>query len=806
MKQRILLSNGWTLKDCQTQKEYMIPRMPMQVHSVLEGYGVISDDYIYGDTSDCRWVQEREWVYTVDFTCEDCSKTAYISVEGLDTFADVYLNDALIGSHEDFYLSARFDITGKVLPNNTLSFTFHSVPKILQKCAASNPHPDRIEPYRMIRKNFHDFITYLGAKPDLMKVGIFTDVVLELIDTVEITDLAIDYVLNDSLTSAEVIVKVAATAVCDIKITIQGNSIDRCYSTQSSGDGPAVFKFTVENPDIWYPRGYGEQPLYTFKAEAISENGDVQDVIEKVIGFRKVVMVNNLNFEINHIPVKLWGVNLTPIDGKTACIDSKRLMRIFELACDCNINSIRIWGEGERYSNELYDEADRKGILIWQEFFSGNSAYPNDGHLRSLIRREAEELVLRLRHHPSLLMWCGGNETYLNRDFGYPGEEYFGSEIVEQDYREVCAALDSGRYYHITSPCGGAYSNDPSNGDTHSYTNTWFVPGGDYPNFVSENLRVTLPVSHSLLRYLRMDQKPEVTSLMRDGSDYPWPEEWNAITSADSFYKIPPVEQFYDAYDFDSMVYRFGAAAGSYLRDSVERYRRGKPEWDSHGLRRCQGHFVWKLNTTRPHIYSSIIDYYLEPGIPYYALKRAYEPVLVSFEIGNHINAWIVNDSVETVEGNLTVQLFDTASNKVDQEFSLPVRVRAGQSDLICTLDEFGQFPRMMLIVGRLTKSDGTPVSTISTFADIERHLSFPDAKLTLKIEGDELVVGTDSFARCVELSGEKDGDPFGFYFSDNYFDLLPGEFKRISIKRRFGGGIITAKAHYAKTAITIKL
>lgn len=806
MKQRILLSNGWTLKDCQTQEEYMIPRMPMQVHSVLEEYGVISDDYIYGDTSDCRWVQEREWMYTVDFTCEDCSKTAYISVEGLDTFVDVYLNDALIGSHDDFYLSARFDITGKVRPNNTLSFIFHSVPVILQKCAASNPHPDRIEPYRMIRKNFHDFITYLGAKPDLMKVGIFTDVVLELIDTVEITDLAIDYVLNDSLTSTEVIVKVTATAVCDLKITILGDSIDRCYSTRSSGDGPAVFKFTVENPDIWYPRGYGEQPLYTVKAEAISENGDVQDVTEKAIGFRKVVMVNNLNFEINHIPVKLWGVNLTPIDGRTACIDRKRLMRIFELAYDCNINSIRVWGEGERYSNEFYDEADRKGILIWQEFFSGNAAYPNDSYLRSLIRREAEELVLRLRHHPSLLMWCGGNETYLNRDFGYPGEEYFGSEIVEQDYREVCAALDSGRYYHITSPCGGAYSNDPSNGDTHSYTNTWFVPGGDYPNFVSENLRVTLPVSHSLLRYLRMDQKPDVTSMMRNGSDYPWPEEWNAITSADSYYKIPPVEQFYDAYDFDSMVYRFGAATGSYLRDSVERYRRGKPEWDSHGLRRCQGHFVWKLNTTRPHIYSSIIDYYLEPGISYYALKRAYEPVLVSFEIGDHINAWIVNDSVETVEGNLTLQLFDTVTNKVDQEFSLPVRVRAGQSDLICTLDEFGQFPRMKLIVGRLVKSDGTPVSTVSTFADIERHLSFPDAKLTLEIEGDELIVCTDRFARCVELSGDKDGDPFGFYFSDNYFDLLPGETKRIHIKHSLEGGIVSAKAHYAKTATKIQL
>ena len=806
MKQIIVLSEGWTLKDCKTEQEYTVSKMPMQVHTVLQEHGLIGDGYIYGDTSDCRWVQEHEWMYTAEFACEDRGRKAFISAKGLDTFAEVYLNDVLIGSHEDFYLSARFEVTGKLLPTNTLRILFRSVPEILRECALKNPHPDRIEPYRMIRKNFHDFTTYLGAKPDLMKVGVYADVALELVDAAEIKDFAVDYVLNDILTSAEVLVKVETTAACDLKISVSGDQTDLCYSVRSSGNGAAVVKFVIENPLLWYPRGYGKQPLYSFKAEAFSDKGELFDNSEKVMGFRKVVMVNNLEFEINRIPVKLWGANLPPVDGRTACTDRERLMRIFELAYDCNINTVRIWGEGERYDDEFYDEADRKGVLIWQEFFSGNSAYPNDSHMRSLLRLEAEELVLRLRHHPSLLLWCGGNETYLNRDFGYPGGEYYGAEIVEKDYREVCAKLDSGRYYHVTSPCGGAYSNDPFNGDTHSYTNTWFVPGGDYPNFVSENLRVALPVSHSLLRYLRLDEKPFVTSLMQDDSDYPWPEEWNTITSADSWYKIPPIEQFYDAVDFDSTVYRSGAAAGAYLRESVERYRRGKPVWDAFGRRRCQGHLVWKLNTTRPHIYSSIIDYYLEPGIPYYALKRAYEPVLVSFEISDHIYAWIVNDSTETVEGSLILQLFDIESNKVEKDFTAPVRVMAGQSQVVGSLDEFGQFLRKRLIVGRLVKPDFTPVSTVTCFADIERHLSFPDAKLTLKAAGNEVTVETDRFARCVELSGEMEGDLFGFYFTDNYFDLLPGEKKHIGIKSMHSGGKITAKALWSKTETVIQI
>jgi len=292
---------------------------------------------------------------------------------------------------------------------------------------------------------------------------------------------------------------------------------------------------------------------------------------------------------------------------------------------------------------------------------------------------------------------------------------------------------------------------------------------------------------------------------MKDWTDYPWPKEWNAITSADSHLKIPPVEQFYDAYDFDSLVYRFGAAASAYLRETVERYRRGKPVWDAHGPRRCQGHLVWKLNTTMPHIYSSVIDYYLEPGMPYYALKRAYEPILVSFEIGDHIYAWIVNDSTEIVKGSLTVQLYNIFLNKAEKEFTVPVRVAAGQSQLVCNLDEFGQFLRNRLIVGRLVGEDGDPISTANIFADIERHLSFPEARISLEIEGDELVVGTDYFARCVELSGECNVDPFGFFFSDNYFDLLPGDKKKVKIKTKHKEGNITAKAHYSKSKTVIE-
>jgi beta-mannosidase len=797
MKQRWVLSSGWRLLD-EEGNYYSIPKMPMQVHSILRENGVISNRYIWGDTQDCRWVQEKKWIYEVEFSFDHDPKHTYLCAPGVDTFADFYLNGHLIGSCEDFYLPYRFPVADYLQNQNVLRVVFRSAPEEIRNAAARNPHPDKIPDFRMIRKNFHDFTSYLGAKPDLMKVGLFDEVFLEKEDVCAIKDFHVSYTLNDALNQVQVWTHTEVTHPCSSRLEVWGPDGKPVYSKKSD---EVNHSFCIDRPALWYPKGYGSQALYRFRLELLGEDESVYDAKELQIGFRKVESMGMLNFWINQHPVKLYGGNITPPDGETACIDEQRVKKLLELAERCNMNTLRVWGEGERLPDFFYDLADQKGILIWQEFFSGNSAYPNDFHLRSLIRQEAETLVKRLRNHPSLLLWCGGNECYLNRDFGYPGEEYFGSEIIEQDYREICAKLDSGRYYHVNSPFGGAYSNDPSAGDTHSYTNTWFVPGGDYPVFVSENLRVALPKPDSMVDYLEGNLPDQITSFMKDGNDFPWPEEWNELTSADSYYKIPPVEQFYDADDLDSLCYRFGAAAGAYLRETVERYRRGKPVWDCKGPRRCNGHFVWKLNTTRPHLYSSILDYYLEPYIPYYALKRAYEPVQISFEVGDHIYVWIVNDSVKTISGQLELGLFDLEQNTWEKKKTVPVLVNAGESELIGTLDDFGQFLRKRAMVGRL-HAEHTEVTAIA-FADIERHLSFPDPRLSLTVEENQIRVKSDQFAHCVELSAEENGDRRDFYFSDNYFDLLPGEEKVVELITPHQEGNIYAKTHYGKDSTT---
>jgi beta-mannosidase len=194
-----------------------------------------------------------------------------------------------------------------------------------------------------------------------------------------------------------------------------------------------------------------------------------------------------------------------------------------------------------------------------------------------------------------------------------------------------------------------------------------------------------------------------------------------------------------------------------------------------------------------------MIDYYGEPYMPYYAVKRAYEPVLLTFDVQNFIYLWIVNDSSENITGTLHIKLFNPNRNEFVQEIQQNVRVTSGQSKLITNLNEFAQFSRTYILFAYLVNDNGEIVSRTNDFVDIEKHMQFPEAKLSMEISGDTLMLTTDTFARSIELSGDSEGNEFGWLFEDNYFDLLPGEVKYVKILGKHNKGSIAAKAYYSQ-------
>ena len=832
MRELVQLDQGWRMRQCapggEATGDWMSADMPAQVHEVLLAHGLLADPREYRGSEKCQWVADRDWLYELDFAYAGSgSYRQVLRFEGVDTLAEFHLNGEKLGEHNDQYLPAVFDVTGLLKVKNVLEVRFFSPNEFIRTHAHPEEYHGRVRAIRVMRKNDHDFDDYLGAKPMFTKVGLYGHISLILTGAAEISDLEANVELKDGFRQALVCTRLevegngaAASARTELIApdgTVLSASSEKVV-TRAGVKRSVTSRFPVEAPMLWWPRGYGEQPLYHLSATLLSDSGEILDRCIKPFGIRDLEVDAPFNFKINGKQVKLWGANITPMNGLTHVYDADRAIQILDLVEMGNMNALRMWGGSERFDDVFYDECDRRGILVWQEFPNEFGMHSDTDAIRELCRLEAEDYIRQLRHHPSIILWCGGNENYMGRDFVYPGEKFIGREIFHIDYRAILSAMDPHRPYLESSPYGGAFANDPLAGDTHGYTNTWFVPGSEMPIFHTENLRVSLPPVRSLERYVgRENLWPEgydgkVTHDHRD----PWPVEWNHVTSTMSWRKIPPIEHYYDPRNVDELIYNFGWAHGEFLRKSVESYRRGKSWRNPFDERKCLGHLVWKLFATWPHLYGNVLDYYLEPGIAYYAMKRAYSPLLVSFEVSDFIFVWLTNDSPCDFEGKIHIQLFEPMENKVLMETDVWTRVRAGKSELVGNLTEFGQFDRQNLLYAYVLEDecqwqgkspDGFAglVARSLDYVDIERHLGFPDAKITMQCSEGRVMLTTDKFARSVELMGDDDGDAFGWEFEDNCFDLLPGERKTVKVFGNHLKGTIRAKAAYASCIVEVE-
>lgn len=811
MEERIILDKGWTLSTPEGDIRLDISHMPVQVHDILFEAGRIGEEYRRGRLDSCGWVSGRKWIYENKLQIPEGEEDRQISLNfgGLDTVADIYINGELQMHVQDCYLPAMLDISSYGKEKQILlQVVFPSMDEVfsgIEETYRETIERDRIPACRFLRKTFHDFTTYLGNEENFWKVGIYRPVELCIERKHHLRDWRVHTVLNETLTRGSVKIELETdeeAAAWKKEVTVQASIVlDQEVIDEICIPWRDVVELKADDVRLWWPRGLGEQPLYQI-ALRLCMDGEEIFAGSKRIGFRKVTMPEPLDVLVNDREVKLWGGNLTPDEGYTLCEDENRIRTLMELARDANMNTLRVWGEGVPFTDLLYDLADEWGILLWQEFFCGHTQYPDVDEVKEAVLAEAEFMVRRLRHRPSVLLWCGGNECYMSRDFAEPGREYLCSSLFEYDLKALTARLDPDRCYLYNSPFGGPYTNDPLYGDTHSYTNSWYVPGSGLPRFVSENLRVAFPPVRSLERYMGTKELP-VPQPVRHGG-LPWPAEYGKITSAESWKKIPPVEEFYDPQTPEEMVYVFGMAAGGYIRRTVEHYRRGKEAEDAMGKRRCFGHLIWKLNTTFPHLYSSILDAYLEPEIAYYFLKRAYAPLLISVDLGDHPDVWVVNDTGKEVWGICQAGLYDMAGDRWEAKCEFPVKVMAGDSILAGRADCFGQFTRDKIVRARLVDGEGNLLASGHAFADMERHLTFPEPGLEMEVQGDALVLRTYRFAHAVELTGEEEGDEFGWYFSDNYFDLFPGEEKRVRITGRHEKGRIRARAAYSAHSVSI--
>ena len=765
-----------------------------------------------GEAEYCEWVAEKSWLYTCSFP-KPAGDKCFLYFEGLDTDCDIWLNGKKLAEHHTMYLPLRVEISDFLMPENELAVYFYSPVELMKYRADRMPDSWKgiVSPAALLRKPPCDlYRNYLGVTPYFTPVGFFGDVLLEIPDKAEIGQFSVDYRLNPSLTEADISFRT------DVRCDIPEN-IDLIFSLYSpdgekivekirplSGDGgtedSVSDSFQLSDPQLWWPVGYGDHPLY--RAECVlCCNGEILDRCEKQIGFRKVEVVGSLKFRINGTVIRLWGANLATMGNVSHRPDVERGRFLLERAAACRCNTLRVWGPGEPVCDDFYEQADRMGILIWQDFFIEPSQLPDSPDYRSLFLQEAEHLILRLRHHPCLLLWCGSNESLHMLDFNHEDARIEAETLLTHDFPLLCAKLDPDRYYHISCPSGGLFPNDPSFGDTHgSHCMMSYQPGEEFAVFFSEHIVTFPPELKSLKRFIpEKEIWPEgFSDLASFGKKSCFPPTLERRTNNFSQDKLGPVERFYDAVDASSLIYKYTAAAGYAYYHQIARLRRGKPSYDAAGSRRSNGYLSWKFNNTWPQFYCGLVDYYGECHIPYYETRRAFAPILLDFEVSDHIYLWGVNDTPEDICGTLEIKLFRISENRVIGEFSCPAVILAGESCILTNLDRFGHFRKDCVLYARLVR-DGREIARTNEFVNLERNLAFPPAQISMELRGDSLILTTDSFARCVEMSGETpDGDEFGWLFEDNYFDLLPFERKEIKILGKHPAGIVQAKPHYS--------
>lgn len=841
MKERVVLKN-WRLRQGTKEDldrltsgmealdgEWLSAGTGRQVQEVLLDAGRLPADMLVGKVESCQWIADADWVYTCAFerTAADAGQ-AELYFGGIDTVADIFLNGAHLAFHDDMFLPLTLDVTPYLQNLNCLTVYFHSPNRVVRERleALDQPLRGHMENISVIRKCTQDFGDFGGVT--LTTVGLFADVCITYIRSGSIDRIDIDTRFNQWRTRAEIEVLLEGRANRDgLSLRAKLFSPDGTLAAETefpvkaeAGRYQCRGRLTVERPQLWWPKNYGGQPLYRLAVSLMDGEREV-DGVRRTLGLRRLEKTGDMRFRANGQEIKLWGGNLCELDGRTHRWSDERCQELMLRLEHSNMNLLRVWGGGMQYGDSFYEACDRLGIMVYQDFFLHWAYYLEGGKERRQYYQEALYTVRRLKHHPCILLWSGGNETWMhNEENSYEKYDVSYRPFLE-DFARAVREADPDRFYLPSSPSGGDYPSDPSEGDGHPLYYTYRHSVEKYPVFASESARTSTGPLRSLRRFMDEDEiwpKGYVNQATYWGEHptrekyfaadekffvpvwkrVPIPKTWAKWSARFFAGETAAVEHFYEAHDAESLVYRYNAAFAEFMRTYSEGVRRGKPYFDTQGKRISNGYMLWKINESWPQLHCSLVDFFMETYLPFYQVKRSYSPLLLSFENENHFLLWGVNDTAGDVVGTLRVAGFSMANNRIMAEFSIPVSIRAGESKVLTNLDPICPMIREWIIYASLTDGGGRVLARKDTYLELERYLTFPEAKLDLRVEGNELVVATDRAAHCVELGGGEDGEAFGWFFEDNYFTLLPFEEKRVKVLRCPGPGIVRAKAHYS--------
>ncbi|MEU4656165.1 glycoside hydrolase family 2 protein [Streptomyces sp. NPDC023723] len=647
MLQATPLTEGWTL----CHPDGPLPAaVPGCVHTDLLAAGLLPDPFLGRNETEVAWVGRREWTYERALDAGSGPEQSDLVFDGLDTVAEILLDGRPLGRTRNMHRSHRFDVTGL---SGRLTVRFGSAyaeaeavrGKVGERPAAY------AEPYQYVRKMACSFGWDWG--PTLVTAGIWRPVRLEHWSTARLARVRPLVTVADGTGDVELRVDVERTRV-EAPLTVEARVAGVTARADLDGSHGTV-RLRVPDAELWWPRGYGEQPLYDVELTLL--NGDVPlDVWRRRIGFRTVELDTSADAHgtgftlvVNGERLFARGVNWIPDDVFPSRITRERYRERLAQAAGAGVDLVRIWGGGIYESADFYDACDELGLLVWQDFPFACAAYPEEQPLRGEVEAEARENVVRLMPHPSLVLWNGNNENLWGfRDWGWEprlagdswGEGYYLGLLPR-----VVAELDPTRPYTAGSPWSGSWDrhpNDPAHGTHHSWE-VWnradySAYRTDVPRFVAEFGWQAPPAYATLRRALPGEPLAADSPGMLHHQKA---EDGNGKLERGlaRHFTLPGAGEF-DRWHYLTQVNQARAVAAG-----IEHWRAHWPV--------CAGTIVWQLNDCWPVTSWAAIDGDGREKPLYHELRRLYADRLLALREGE---LSVVNQAAEEWTGTAVLR------------------------------------------------------------------------------------------------------------------------------------------------------
>ena len=783
-----MLHDNWQMR-C-VGEDYQPAVVPGTVYTDLLRNGRMEDPFWKDNEIRALPLMEKDYEYK---TCFDAAENLLLQdkillrFDGLDTIADIYLNQTQVGKAFNMHRIWEYDVTHLVKEKgNELKVLLHSplayIKEEFGRCRTLGSE-DAMDGFVHIRKAHCMFGWDWGAH--LPDAGIFRSVSLVGIKGARLESV---YIRQEHF-KEKVLLHLEVKGISyHVEITAP-DGITRRYE-----GSPKVIP--IENPMLWWPHGYGGQPLYNLRVELYAD-GRVTDVWEKRIGLRTMRMKVQKDewgecfaHEVNGVAVFAMGADYIPEDHLLGRVTPETTRKLLNQCVAANYNAIRVWGGGCYPEDWFYDICDELGIIVWQDFMFACAVYELTPEFKENIRQEFIDNIKRLRHHAALGLWCGNNEMEM---FVEEGHHWVTKKTEIRDYiimyeqllPEVLAEYDPETFYWPASPSsGGAFDepNSPNRGDVH-YWKVWHGnrPFSEYRKYffryASEFGFQSFPSKKTIETFTDDPKDMNAFSYVMEKHQRQYGANGKIMNYLQQTYLYPT--------DFETLIYASQLLQADAIRYGVEHFRRNRG--------RCMGAIVWQLNDCWPVVSWSSIDYCGRWKALHYAEKRFFAPLMVScqeegmmtqeadmnrehFVFEKSIRLNVANETREEQWVHVSWAVRDAKAKIIKDGGTRELKVPALSSlwlekEMLPDIDIFSEYVSYEL------KQHGKVISEGTVIFSYPKYFRYEDPKLSYRLEGDEIVVSADAYAKSVEIQNERED----LILSDNYFVINGGE-KRVKL------------------------